>query len=866
MDSDVWYNSNVDIAGFQFNIDGTTVSGASGGDAEAAGFTVSTGGSIVLGFSFDGHVIPAGSGVLTNLDITVTGEEACLSDVVLSDADGDEITSDAGDCVALPQPCPADEDGDGICDDVDDCVGEYDECGDCNGDGIDEGDCDCDGNVLDCEGVCGGDTVVDDCGICGGDGTWCLSADITLGAATDNSLEVLYSSPLDIGGFQFNVSGVNIFGASGGAAEDAGFTVSTSSDTVIGFSLDGSVVPAGEGVLTNLSIEVTDFEACLSGIVLADNDGDEITSNAGSCVGLPCDDADSDDVCDNVDDCVGDYDECGDCNGDGIDEGDCDCDGNVLDCEGVCGGDGVVDECGDCNGDGTSCLPNIISLGAATESSLEVLYSSSEAIAGFQFSVSGVNVLGASGGAAEDAGFTVSAGTVAVLGFSLDGSTIPAGEGVLTNLDIEVTDFEGCLSGVIVSDSNGQAIDFETGGCIDLPCDDADGDDVCDNVDDCVGDYDECDVCNGDGTSCLPNIISLGAATESSLEVLYSSSEAIAGFQFSVSGVNVLGASGGAAEDAGLMVSTSSSMVLGFSLDGSLVPAGEGVLTNLDIEVTDFEGCLSDVIVSDADGQAIDVEVGGCIDLPCDDADGDGVCDNVDDCVGDYDECGVCNGDGIADGACDCDGNVEDECGECGGDGIADGACDCDGNVEDECGECGGDGIADGACDCDGNVNDCAGECGGSAVEDECGVCGGNGSTCIGNECLLDDGGIGFFDCELCCWDLVLLPWLGDGYCDDDGGCWLEGPQYDCPELGYDCGDCNDDWDGSNSSGLCFESECMPSYDTNGDSIVNILDVIMVVNLILGTGDLDCSIDYDNDGMVNVLDLVIMVNIILDVE
>ena len=36
---------------------------------------------------------------------------------------------------------------------------------------------------------------------------------------------------------------------------------------------------------------------------------------------------------------------------------------------------------------------------------------------------------------------------------------------------------------------------------------------------------------------------------------------------------------------------------------------------------------------------------------PCDDADADGICDDVDDCVGEYDECGVCNGDGIADGA-----------------------------------------------------------------------------------------------------------------------------------------------------------------------------------------------------------------------
>ena len=71
----------------------------------------------------------------------------------------------------------------------------------------------------------------------------------------------------------------------------------------------------------------------------------------------------------------------------------------------------------------------------------------------------------------------------------------------------------------------------------------------------------------------------------------------------------------------------------------------------------------------------------------CDDVDLDGVCDDLDECVGDYDECGVCNGDGIADGVCDCDGNILDCAGEwdlrlktsgvCNGDGIADGVCDC---------------------------------------------------------------------------------------------------------------------------------------------------------------------------------------------
>jgi hypothetical protein len=100
------------------------------------------------------------------------------------------------------------------------------------------------------------------------------------------------------------------------------------------------------------------------------------------------------------------------------------------------------------------------------------------------------------------------------------------------------------------------------------------------------------------------------------------------------------------------------------------------------------------------------------------------------------------------------------------------------------------------------------------------------------------------------------------------GGCWIEGPQFDCPEIGYDCGDCNSEWDGTNTSGLCFDlfPPCAPLYDTNEDGIVNVLDVILVVNLILGIGDIDCNIDYDNDGTVNILDLVIMVNIILDGE
>ena len=138
----------IDIGGFQMDVTGTDLGAASGGLAADAGFTVSTGGTTMLGFSFSGGFIPAGSsGVLTNVEYTATGDEACLVNAIISDTVGQSANVVTGGCVDLVFEC-ADEDADGVCDDVDDCVGEYDECGVCNGDGIADGACDCDGNVL----------------------------------------------------------------------------------------------------------------------------------------------------------------------------------------------------------------------------------------------------------------------------------------------------------------------------------------------------------------------------------------------------------------------------------------------------------------------------------------------------------------------------------------------------------------------------------------------------------------------------------------------------------------------------------------------------------------------------------------------
>ena len=79
-------NSSRNIAGFQFNIDGTTASAATDGDAAGAGFTVQAAGSTVLGFSFTGSTVAAGCGTLTV--VSLVGEASGLSDLVFSDSAG----------------------------------------------------------------------------------------------------------------------------------------------------------------------------------------------------------------------------------------------------------------------------------------------------------------------------------------------------------------------------------------------------------------------------------------------------------------------------------------------------------------------------------------------------------------------------------------------------------------------------------------------------------------------------------------------------------------------------------------------------------------------------------------------------------
>ena len=100
---DIVYESDINIAGYQFTIidtpDNIILDSFNGGLSSENDFTVSCSeDGIVIGFSFDGNIIPVGSGVLTKANYSIIGNdsncEICLEDVILSNSFGNAINLD----------------------------------------------------------------------------------------------------------------------------------------------------------------------------------------------------------------------------------------------------------------------------------------------------------------------------------------------------------------------------------------------------------------------------------------------------------------------------------------------------------------------------------------------------------------------------------------------------------------------------------------------------------------------------------------------------------------------------------------------------------------------------------------------------
>ncbi len=141
------------------------------------------------------------------------------------------------DCAGVPGGTSV-EDCAGVCDgtSVEDCAGE------CGGT-----------SVEDCVGVCGGTSVEDCVGVCGGETEVCLS--IKNISYAESTFDIYMVNSESVAGFQFELFGITLSGASGGSAAEYLDLITTNSNTksVLGVSISGGSIPPGEAVLTQIS-------------------------------------------------------------------------------------------------------------------------------------------------------------------------------------------------------------------------------------------------------------------------------------------------------------------------------------------------------------------------------------------------------------------------------------------------------------------------------------------------------------------------------------------------------------------------------------------------------------------------------------
>ena len=666
-----------------------------------------------------------------------------------------------------------DDDNDGETDDLDEDDNNASVCHDYDGDGCDE----CADGSLD---TTGGDDDGDDFdadGTCdSGDASPWGEASISFSEATsETSIDVLYSSDMPIHGFQFNVNGIVLTNAEGAEGGNLEMVSSNGNGAVVGFDLDGDPLPAGEGILAVLSFEATlsASEISLADLIVGGLEGTELISTSETGQSLACTNFDEDELCDvdadNDDDNDGETDDldeddnnasvCHDYDGDGCDE----CADGSLDTTGGDDDGDDFDADGTCDsGDGTPWGEVALSLSGVGVDGASLDFSATTNIAGFQFDVSGVTLTDASGGEAEATGFMVSSSESTVIAFSLDGSSIEAGSGTLIDLSfLEIADGSTLsISNIIFSATNGkqQAVsipeDAEVPACADNEddnvCDvydeddDNDGaldendshpfdqflcsDDDGDTCDDCSsGSYDTADdgddfdgdgMCDaGDDSPGGDIALSFANVTETSADIIYSGANvSINGYQFTVEGVTLTGAS-----DGDLDISVGGNSVVGWSMSGAALEPGSGSLVSLTF-AAELDGAslsISGLVIGTSGGAQVTPVGPDAANVPaCANNDGDDLCDIDADNDDDNDGCADADDPASLDWSDDYDNDGEGA--DCDVDDDNDGALDgddsddanefvCSDSDDDECDDCssgsfdtsndGADYDGDGSCD-----------------------------------------------------------------------------------------------------------------------------------------------------------------------
>ena len=98
---EIYMVNNVSVAGFQCDLPGVGISDANGGLLKENGFEASNSESRVLAFSMQGKIIPAGTGVLTEISYSESTNEVCMTQIIFAGIGGAKLSNDIPECLKL---------------------------------------------------------------------------------------------------------------------------------------------------------------------------------------------------------------------------------------------------------------------------------------------------------------------------------------------------------------------------------------------------------------------------------------------------------------------------------------------------------------------------------------------------------------------------------------------------------------------------------------------------------------------------------------------------------------------------------------------------------------------------------------------
>tara|TARA_Y100000590_G_C15647932_1_gene987641 strand:- start:232 stop:726 length:495 start_codon:yes stop_codon:yes gene_type:complete len=102
----------------------------------------------------------------------------------------------------------------------------------------------------------------------------------------NRSFEIHMTNSVPVFGFQCDLPGLEITGASGGLLEEYDYQTSNSKNRVLSFSMQAIPIPVGSGSLVRINYNNPTNSVCMTEIIFAGIGGGRLTNNIPECMSL----------------------------------------------------------------------------------------------------------------------------------------------------------------------------------------------------------------------------------------------------------------------------------------------------------------------------------------------------------------------------------------------------------------------------------------------------------------------------------------------------------------------------------------------------------------------------------------------------